>query len=127
MACRLFGGKPSPEPMLTYSVRETNARPLANVSAFWAGRVENWPGQVEFCVKHVKDFCFQASAPKIKFPPLSIGLLRTNLSEVRIKILNFTFMKMPSEKCHLRNGDHFVQGEMSQPIEAEWHVYASMN
>ena len=38
---------------------------LTNASALRAGRVENWPGQVEFCVEHIKDFCFQASAPEI--------------------------------------------------------------
>ena len=30
---------------------------LANVSAFWAGQVENWPGRVEFCIEHIKDTC----------------------------------------------------------------------
>ena len=38
---------------------------LANASAFWAGQVENWPGQVEFCIEHIKNVCRQASAPKI--------------------------------------------------------------
>ena len=46
-------------------VRETNARPLANVSAFWAGREENWPVWVEFCIEHIWHICFRASAPKI--------------------------------------------------------------
>ena len=50
------------------SVRETDTCPLANASAFWAGRVENWPGQVEFYIEHIWDICFRASAPKIKFP-----------------------------------------------------------
>ena len=44
---------------------ERNARPLANVSAFWAGQVENWPEQVEFCIENIKDICFWASTPKI--------------------------------------------------------------
>ena len=35
----LWHGQPS-----WNAVNETNARPLANASAFWAGRVENWPG-----------------------------------------------------------------------------------
>ena len=47
------------------AVRETNARPVANASAFWAGRVENWPGQVEFCIEHIRNICLRASAPKI--------------------------------------------------------------
>ena len=46
------------------TVRETYARPL-NASTFWAGRVENWPGQVEFCIEHIRDICFRASAPEI--------------------------------------------------------------
>ena len=29
-------------------VRETDAPTLANESAFWAGRVEYWPGQVKY-------------------------------------------------------------------------------
>ena len=49
----LSGNKPLPEPILTQiyvaiSARESNARLLANTSAFWAGRVENWPGRVTF-------------------------------------------------------------------------------
>ena len=47
------------------TVREINARPLTKESAFWAGQVENWPGQVEFCKEHIRDICFRASAPKI--------------------------------------------------------------
>ena len=47
------------------TVRETNAHPLANVSAFWAGQAENWPGQVEFCIEHIRETCFGASAPEI--------------------------------------------------------------
>ena len=43
-------------------MRETDARSLAvDVSAFWAGRVENWPGWVEFCIEHIRDICFQMS------------------------------------------------------------------
>ena len=44
---------------------ETNARPLANASAFWAGWVENWPGGVDFCIEQIRNICFWASAPKI--------------------------------------------------------------
>ena len=43
---------------------------------------------------------------------LSIGPLGTNFSEIWIEIQNFSFMKMHL-KCHLQNGGHFVQGEMS--------------
>ena len=42
---------------------------LANASAFWAGRVENWLGQVEFCIEH-KGHLFSASGPEILFPTL---------------------------------------------------------
>ena len=38
-------------------MRETNACPLANASAFWAGRVENWSGHVEFCIEHIRGEC----------------------------------------------------------------------
>ena len=38
--------------------RETNARPLTNASALWDRNVENWPGQVEFCIEHIKDTFF---------------------------------------------------------------------
>ena len=41
-----------------FPLRETNAGPLYNVSAFWAG----W---VEFCIEHIRDICFCASAPKV--------------------------------------------------------------
>ena len=47
---------------LPLTVRATNARPLANASAFWAGRVENWPGRVDFCMEHIRDTCFRVSA-----------------------------------------------------------------
>ena len=40
---------------------------------------------------------------------LSIGLLRTNFSEIRIEILTFSFKKYVW-KCRLWNGSHFVQG-----------------
>ena len=50
---------------LSLPVRETNTRPLTNVSAFWAGQVENRPGWVEFYIEHIRVICFQASAPKI--------------------------------------------------------------
>ena len=47
-------------------VRETNAHTLT-ICAFWAGRVENWPGCVEFCIEHIRDECssFGVSAPEI--------------------------------------------------------------
>ena len=32
---------------------------IANTSAFWSEQVENWPGQVEFCVEH-KDHIFSS-------------------------------------------------------------------
>ena len=51
------------------TVREINARPLANANAFWAGGVENWPGQVDFCIEHTRDICFRVSVPKILFFP----------------------------------------------------------
>ena len=51
--------------MSSSPMKETNARPLANASVFWAGRVENWPGQLEFYIEHIRDICFRASAPKI--------------------------------------------------------------
>ena len=34
------------------AVWETNAYPLANTSAFWAGGVENWLGRVEFFIEY---------------------------------------------------------------------------
>ena len=43
---------------------------------------------------------------------LSIGPLGINLSEILIKIQNFSFMKCIWKSC-LWNGGHFVQGEMS--------------
>ena len=51
--------------VLVNSVRETNACPLANASAFWAGRVENWPEQVEFCIEHIRDTVLGSRAPEI--------------------------------------------------------------
>ena len=44
---------------------ETNARPLANASENLAGRVENRPGQVEFCIDSIRDCPVRASAKKI--------------------------------------------------------------
>ena len=52
-------------PHCAKSVRETNASLLTNARAYWAGRVENWPGQVEFYIEHITDICFQTSAPEI--------------------------------------------------------------
>ena len=49
----------------TLQFRETNARLLANASAFWAGWVENWPERVEFCKEYIKNVCFGASTPEI--------------------------------------------------------------
>ena len=43
---------------------------------------------------------------------LLIRPLGTNFNETLIKIQNFSFMKMHLKRC-LRNGGHFVQGEMS--------------
>ena len=45
-----------------HAVTETNDRPLTNVSAFWAAWMENWPGQVKFCIEHIMPICFWASA-----------------------------------------------------------------
>ena len=47
------------------TVRETNAPSLSNVSAFWAGRVENWPRLVKFSIEHIKDIYLRVSAPEI--------------------------------------------------------------
>ena len=55
----------SPRGQWVNPVRKTYARPLANASTFWAGRVENWPGQVEFCIEHIRDIWFRVSAPEI--------------------------------------------------------------
>ena len=44
---------------------------------------------------------------------LSIGPLGTAFSEIRIKIPNFSFTKKCIWKCCLRNGGHFIQGEMN--------------
>ena len=41
------------------------ARPLANASENLAGRVQNRPGQVEFCISYIRDFPVQANANKI--------------------------------------------------------------
>ena len=46
------------------SMRETNACPLAIMSAFLAGLVENFPGQVEFCIKHIKNISFRCTYPR---------------------------------------------------------------
>ena len=45
-------------------MRETNARPLTNTSAISAGWAENWPRQVEFCIKHIRDVCFFYEYPR---------------------------------------------------------------
>ena len=46
---------------------------FANVSQFWAGWAENWPGRLKFYEEHthIRDICFRASAPEIWFPTLS--------------------------------------------------------
>ena len=44
---------------------------------------------------------------------LSIRLLGTNLNEIRITILSFSFKKMPLKLSSAKKGGHFVQGEMS--------------
>ena len=43
---------------------ETSACPLANVSENLDGRVENRPGQVEFCIGYIRDCPVWASAKK---------------------------------------------------------------
>ena len=49
-------------PNFFVSVWETSARPLASESENLAGRVENRPGQVEFCIGYIKDYPVRASA-----------------------------------------------------------------
>ena len=51
-----------------FAVRETNTRPLANASAFWAGQVENCPGRVKFCIEHIRGICFGRVLQKLSFP-----------------------------------------------------------
>ena len=41
---------------------ETSARPLANASENLAGRVENKPGRVEFCIGYIRDYPVRLSA-----------------------------------------------------------------
>ena len=43
---------------------ETSARPLANASENLAGRVENRPGRVEFCIGYIRDYPVRASTKK---------------------------------------------------------------
>ena len=47
---------------------------------------------------------------------LSIGPLGTNFSEIRIKIHNFSIIKM-FWKCHLRYGGHFVRGRWVKSLQ----------
>ena len=49
---------------------ETSARPLANAGENLVGRVENRPGQVEFCVGYIRHCPVRASAKKFEFPSL---------------------------------------------------------
>ena len=44
---------------------ETSARPLINASENLAGRVENRPGRVKFCIGYLRDYAVRASAKKI--------------------------------------------------------------
>ena len=46
------------------------APPLANASENLAGRVENRPRQVEFCIGYIRDFPVRANAKKFLFPSL---------------------------------------------------------
>ena len=41
---------------------------LANASENLAGRVENRPGQVEFCIGYIRDYPVRASAKKLIWP-----------------------------------------------------------
>ena len=45
------------------AVRDTNAHQCECILS--SGQVENWPGKVEFCIEHMRDICFWASAPDI--------------------------------------------------------------
>ena len=47
-----------------YSGWETSTRPLTNASENLAGRVENRPGRVGFCIGYIRDYPGQASATK---------------------------------------------------------------
>ena len=71
---------------------------LANVSTFWAGQRENWPGRVEFCIEHipVRDICFRASAPEILFPTLMVSITMSSWSptSLSISILVKSFSKL---------------------------------
>ena len=44
---------------------ETSAHPLPSASENLAGRVENRPGQVEFCIGYIRDCSVRASAKKV--------------------------------------------------------------
>ena len=60
---------------------------------------------------------------------LAIGPLGTNVSENRIKIQRFHSRKY-IWKCHLRNGGHFVQWEMSECstlVRINWWWYHNTN
>ena len=57
--CIIASAKKEVTPLLIHQLT------LANESAFWAGRVENWPGRVEFRIEHIRDICFRASASEI--------------------------------------------------------------
>ena len=49
---------------ILYTGWETNACPLASASENLAGRVENRPGRVEFCIGYIRDYPVWASAKK---------------------------------------------------------------
>ena len=75
LQCNTSSHWPGPYPewflLLTQPGWETSARPLANASENLAGRVENRPGRVEFCIDYIRDYTVRASANKFFFPSLA--------------------------------------------------------
>ena len=67
------------------TVRETNTCLILNVSKFWAGQVENWPGPVDFYIEHVRDILFWESAPGGRLNKKD-GLSRCGDSHVKDKM-----------------------------------------
>ena len=48
----------------TFSISQAGKLALANASENLAGRVENRPGRVEFCIGYIGDYPVRASAKK---------------------------------------------------------------
>ena len=109
--------------MITHSsdsVRETtNARPLTNASAFWAGQVENWPGQVDFVLKYKGHlFSGECSRNLVSHTVIHMRLHRRHL----FKLLDKMY-KYETDPTRTLGMDGWTDGRTDEQTRTVWNQY----